>query len=137
MVIINEPFRKIGKGELGEIQRPFVEVLFFAKGREVWLPVAMLVDSGADYTMLPSSYAELLSIDCNRDCTPIITSGIGGSETVYIYRSQKIKINKWEYAIPIGFLERDSIPPLLGRLHCLEVLEVIFKKHRTILKNNG
>ncbi len=134
MQIINAPFKKVGKTKLGLISRPFVEVLLLIKTKTEWWPVEMLVDTGADYTMLPKRYAEILGIDLNIDCSTITTSGIGGAETVYIYKNLEIKIGKWNKKIPVGFLERDDIPALLGRLNCLEILEVIFKKHRTIFK---
>lgn len=134
MQIIKSPFKKIGKTDLGIIWRPFVNVSLLSEERKEWWPIEMLADSGADYTILPKRYADNLGIDLNIDCSSITTSGIRGSETVYIYKKLKIKINNWQKEIPVGFLERDDVPPLLGRLNCLEVLEVIFKKHQTIFK---
>jgi len=134
MQITQIPFKKIGKTELGMISRPFIDVALLSKIRQIWWPIEMLVDSGADYSMLPRKYADNLEIDLNADCTPLTTSGIGGSETIYLYKGLKIKINNWQKKIPVGFLERDDVPPLLGRLQCLESLEVIFKEHQTILK---
>lgn len=132
MQIIKTPFKKIGKTELGLISRPFIDVSLLAKGKKEWWPVEMLVDSGADYTMLPKRYAEIIGIDLNIDCSSITTSGIGGAETVYLYKNLEIKIGNWKKKIPVGFLERDNIPALLGRLQCLEILEIIFKEHQTI-----
>lgn len=132
MQIIKSHFKNIGKTKLGDIWRPFINVSLLSKKKKEWWPIEMLVDSGADYTMLPRRYAENLGIDLNINCSTITTSGIGGAETVYIYNNMEIKIGDWQKKIPIGFLERDDIPALLGRLKCLEVLEIIFKQYWTI-----
>lgn len=133
MQIIKSHFKNIGKTKLGVIWRPFINVSLLSKKKQEWWPIEMLVDSGADYTMLPRRYAENLGIDLNINCSTITTSGIGGAETVYIYNNMEIKIGDWQRKIPIGFLERDDIPALLGRLKCLEVLEIIFKQYWTVI----
>ncbi|MCX7785566.1 MAG: retroviral-like aspartic protease family protein [candidate division WOR-3 bacterium] len=132
MKIAEFPFRKIGKEYLGIIRRPYATVLIKGKNDE-WLPIEMIVDSGADYTLLPKRYAEILGIDL-IDCVPKTTLGVGGSETVYLYKSLTIRLGKWQKKIPVGFLERDDIPALLGRLEFIEALEVTFKNFNTIFR---
>jgi len=134
MEIARVPFKRICKTDLGMIFRPFIEVQLYVSKRKEWIPVEMLVDSGADYTMLPRRYAGILGIDLNTDCSAKITAGIGGSETMYMYKSLGIEINEWRKKIPVGFLSRDDVPPLLGRLKCLEVLEVVMRNRETIIK---
>lgn len=133
MEIIKVPFTNIGKGLIGIISRPYIPVSLFSVKRKDWIFVSMLVDSGADYTLLPRKYSIGLGIDLSKDCIAETTLGVGGSETIYIYKELKIKINNWQKKIPVGFLERDDVPPLLGRMQCLEALEVTFKKHQTFL----
>jgi predicted aspartyl protease len=134
MQIATFPFKKIGKTELGIIFRPYAEIHVFSIKRNSWIPVEVIVDTGADYTMFPKRYADLLGIDLNTECVSKTTLGIGGSETVYLYKALTIKIGSWQKNIPIGFLERDDIPALLGRLECMETLKVVFKKHQTIFE---
>ncbi|PIP17613.1 MAG: hypothetical protein COX43_03380 [Parcubacteria group bacterium CG23_combo_of_CG06-09_8_20_14_all_35_9] len=134
MQIAQFPFTKISKSYLGQIIRPYAEVLIFAKKRKIWLVTNMVIDSGADYTLLPKKYALALGIDLAKDCRAETTLGVGGSETVYLYKSLLVKINNWQNKIPVGFLERDDVPALLGRLEFIEVLRVIFENHRTIFE---
>jgi len=135
MLIGRFPFTKIGKGYLGVIFRPLVDVLVFAEEKNEWFPTRMVVDSGADYTLFPKRFAEFLGIDLLNDCFAQTSTGIGGSETVYLYKKGvKIKIREWEARIPVGFLERDDIPALLGRLKCLENIGVSFRNHQTIME---
>ena len=92
MLIAQFPFKKIGETELGKIFRPYAEISLFSERRKKWIPIELIVDTGADYTMLPKRYADLLKIDLNTECVPKTTLGIGGSETVYLYKSLGMKL---------------------------------------------
>ena len=131
MEIARFPFKRIGRSEMGVIFRPYAQIQMFSSRRHSWIPVEVIVDTGADYTMFPKRYADLLGIDLNAECLPKTTLGIGGSETVYLYKALKIRMGRWQKIVPVGFLERDDIPALLGRLECMEVLEVVFEKYET------
>lgn len=91
----------------------------------------MLVDTGADYTLLPHVYASHLGIRLDRDGHAFDTMGIGGSERVYLVRRWPMQLGPWRREIPLGFLTRNDIPPLLGRQTCLETFKLIFFGHRT------
>lgn len=72
-----------------------------------------------------------------KDCIPQETSGVGGKERVYLCKGVvRIKIGKWEEAIPIGILDRNDIPGLLGRLDCLDKLGLMMKDLTTILEKS-
>lgn len=131
MQLIKSPFSFIGKTKLGNVYRPYIIVLFYSKLIGKWLPIELVVDTGADYTLLPSRYATLLGIDLESDCYKEKTLGVGGSETVHQYPNLPVKINNWKKNIPVGFLGRDDIPALLGRLGCLEIMKLTFEKHST------
>jgi len=92
----------------------------------------MIVDSGADYTILPGYLSAQLGVDLTTDCQKHKTGGIGGEEYVYLFRNQKVKLGRWQGIIPCGFLARDDISPLLGRQDFLERFKVTFEKHQTI-----
>lgn len=94
----------------------------------------MIIDTGADYTLLPKRYAMILGIDIEKECLVETTLGIGGSETVYQYKDLPIRIGGWQRQIPVGFLERDDIPSLLGRLDCLELLRLVFEDRKSYLE---
>lgn len=92
----------------------------------------MIIDTGADYSLLPKYFAERLSIKLKKDCQLFKTAGIGGEEKVYFLNSLKVKIGSWERNIPVGFLDKDNIPPLLGRHLFLETFETIFSLKHTV-----
>lgn len=129
------PFTKVGKTYLGEVYRPYARIELSSDKIGEWVPIEAVVDTGADYTLLPRRYSFLLGIDLMADCLPETTLGVGGSETIYLYKKGvKVRLGDWKAEVPLGFLERDDVPPLLGRLGCLEVFELMFKDHTTFFK---
>ena len=96
-----------------------------------WIRVAMLVDTGADYTLLPHIYASHLGIRLDQAGHLFTTMGIGGSERVYLVRRWPMTIGTWRREIPLGFVARNDVPHLLGRQACLETFRLTLSKHRT------
>ena len=91
----------------------------------------MLVDTGADCTLLPHIYASHLGIRLDRQGRVFETVGVGGKERVYLIRAWPMELGPWRRDVPIGFLMRNDIPPLLGRQACLETFKLTLFRHRT------
>lgn len=117
---------------LGKIYRPIAQVFFFSQNKNRWYESWMIVDTGADYTLLPKYFSERLSINLEKDCKIFKTTGVGGKEKVYFLKRIKARLGRWERDIPVGFLDRDEIPPLLGRHKFLETFEVLFSSDHTL-----
>jgi predicted aspartyl protease len=119
-----------------KIKRPIIEVYFWSKLINDWLRYKMIADTGADYTVLPKYYAVDLGIDLNKDCVKKKTIGVGGDEIIYFLKNKtEIKISDKKIKIPVGFLNSDSIPPLLGREGCLNMLKVLFANFNTTIES--
>lgn len=120
---------------LGVTYRPMAEVGFWSEPDQSWLLVRMLIDTGADFTLLPKFWARLLGIDL-RDAQVERTSGLGGWEVVYFVPNVRVKLGEWERVIPVGFADSDRVPPLLGRHLFFETFETTFvgKSQITIKK---
>ena len=129
-------FEKAPSSIFGSVFRPIALVYFYAKKNDIWIPIWGIVDSGADYTLLPKGYAEKLGIDLIKDCEEYETFGIGGEEKSRIFRDGILRIGDWKRKAPIGFLQSNNVPPLFGRQGFLETLEVILKNHKTIFRLN-
>lgn len=125
--IASFPFTFVGSTKIGRIYRPYGIISVYSKSRKRWRSLEVIIDTGADYTLLPNKFSEFLGIDLQKDCVVETTLGVGGSETVYQYKNLPIKIGDLEMKIPVGFLERNDIPAFLGRLNCLENLRLVFK----------
>ena len=131
MTTLRFPFDKSPSEILGYVYRPIAKVHFWSRKINGWVEVIMIVDTGADYTLLPRFYATDLGIDLKKECKAHWTGGIGGREKVYLFRKAKVRLGKWERIVPIGFLDRDDIPPLLGRQGFLETFNVTLVNHST------
>lgn len=131
---VKSPFTYIGKTKLGKIFRPYIMISAYSKQKKEWQQIEMVIDTGADYTIFPKRFAEILGINLKSDCEIENTKGIGGTERVYQYSKLPCKIGNWQKEIPVGFLDRDDIPPLLGRLACLELMRLVFEKRKSIFE---
>lgn len=127
-------FEKATSSIFGSVFRPIALVYFYAEKTNIWIPVWGIVDSGADYTILPKGYAGKLGIDIVKDCEEHVTFGIGGEEKSKIFKKGILRIGNWKKKAPIGFLDSNDIPPLFGRQGFLETFEVILKNHKTIFR---
>lgn len=86
----------------------------------------MIVDSGADYTLLPRFMAEKLEVNVEQECRIFHTTGIGGTEKVYFLPKIQVQLGEFRRDIPVGFLDRNEIPSLMGRQLFMETLEIYF-----------
>ena len=128
---VSFPFRAESSRLFGVVRRPIAQVSFWSAARNIWIIYTMIVDTGADYTLLPLSAIEDLKLDLEKETRKDKTFGVGGSETVYLVKKYKIKIGERELIIPVGFLARDDIPPLLGRQECLDKFDLRFSRFIT------
>lgn len=130
-------FEYAGQGALGHVFRPVAKVSFKSPITEKWVIVWLIVDSGADYTILPRHFSEKLRISLEKDCRKDVTSGVGGKQVVYLYKSKiQVKLGSFERKVPLAFLDSDEVPPLLGRLDFLETFDTKFlKSHQVIFQD--
>jgi len=131
-MVLKFPFKKEQSFILGTIYRPVARVVFWSKREKNWLAVRMIVDTGADYTLLPRFMADRLGVNLEKDCQVFHTYGVGGGERVYFLPKTKVKLGDWERIIPVGFLERNEVPPLMGRHLFLETFETLFSSDHIV-----
>lgn len=129
---VSFPFKEEKSPIFGSIRRPIAQVLFKNLSGAFWQPVTMIVDTGADYTLLPRFLAAVLGISLAKDCKVMTTQGVGGRSNVYMLKKKiPVKIGEFERKVPVGFLDSNYIPPLLGRQEFFETFRVIFDKFKT------
>lgn len=114
------------------VKRPVAEVSVWSKLTHSWLNYSMLVDTGADYTVFPSYCSVDLGVHLPTECQQSKTSGVGGSVTVFFMKRQiRIKIGGRQLSIPAGFINTNTVPPLLGREACLNFFQLKFVNFHT------
>jgi len=134
---IKFPYEKIGKTAFGEIYHPVVKVTLKSPVIDKSVDIWMVVDTGADYTIIPRHFCEKLRISLEKDCFKDETMGVGGSQQVYFCKNKILAtIGPHKREIPLAFLDNNEIPALLGRLGFLETFNVEFTKtHHTLFKD--
>jgi len=104
---------------------------FWSEKFNRFLEFTLIIDTGADYTLFPHSKAFDLGINLEKECQEFKTFGIGGVEKVFLLPKIKMKLGESEKIVPVGFLKRDDIPPLLGRYKCLDAFSILFSSFIT------
>lgn len=124
-------FKHHQTAKLGDVSRPEVEVQLWSATDKEWQRYSMLIDTGADYTLLPRYIASMLGVKFNRTQLRE-TIGLGGAQKVFFIPEVRMKIGGVERIIPVGFVDSNQVPPLLGRHQALETFVVVLNKKKDI-----
>lgn len=106
------PFYFAEVEQLGKLFYPIVYIQL--KTHFGWQKFDFLVDTGADVTTLPYSFARTLGIDINK-LSRGNTQGIGGIMVNTWNLSIPIMIGNDEFTIHASIVKGNAIPPLLGK----------------------
>ena len=131
------PFEHVGKSFFGTVHRPIAKVSLLSASEKRWIDTWMVVDSGADFTILPRHLAQKLRISLESDCVKDATFGVGGEQSIFLCKNKiKAKIGDFERNIPLAFFDSNEVPALLGRLGFMETFDVEFlKTHSVVFKS--
>ncbi len=97
--MIEFPFLQRRSRNLGSILKPIIPASIIGPGREV--KAFMLLDSGADISMIPYSVGETIGLELDIS-TRSEVQGIGEATVPYVLGQVKIKIENFEIAARIG-----------------------------------
>ena len=127
-------FQYKGSSPLGEIYRPIAKVSIKSPNDKDWTLVWMIVDTGADFSILPNHFSADFGISLDDDCWKDTIKGVGGEQTIFLCKKRfHVKIDNVERYIPIAFFNNDEVPPLMGRLGFIETFDTEFLKNRTVV----
>ncbi len=131
------PFEKGEKNFFGSVYRPIAKVSFKSPKENLWTDTWMIVDTGADFTILPQFLSENLGISLEEDCIKEVTAGVGGEQAIYLCKTKiKARIGSLERNVPLAFFDSNEVPALLGRLGFLETFDTEFlKTHVVVFKD--
>ena len=130
------PFEKVPSEIFGRLYRPIARASFWSSRLKEWWEVVGIVDSGADYTLLPLFYADQLGVNLKKDCSLKTARGVGGEERVFLCPKLRVSFLGERLMIPVGFLNQNNFPPLLGRYQFLDKFKVTFYRHQTYFECN-
>ena len=131
------PFKNEGVSSFGHIYRPVAKVNLMSLRENVSVDVWMVVDTGADYTIIPRHFARKLRISFEKDCVKDTTFGVGGEQTIYFCKKKILaSIGHLQRTTPLAFFDSNEVPALLGRLGFLETFDTEFlKSHEVLFKD--
>ncbi|MEK9149089.1 MAG: retropepsin-like aspartic protease [Candidatus Desantisbacteria bacterium] len=87
----------------------------------------LLVDSGADITLIPKKVGKELGFTLKEGEEPDSLGGVTGS-TPIVYRQLKIRIGKFEFDAPVAWALEERVPFLLGREVVFDKFNIEFKQ---------
>lgn len=131
-------YEPVGKSHFGIIWRPIAKVVLTSPvDPKIQVAVWTIVDTGADYTILPEHFAQKLRISLEKDCWNETTFGVGGAQPVYFLKRKVIaQLGDCIRHIPLAFFATNEVPALLGRLGFMETFDVEFlKSHQVVFKD--
>lgn len=120
------PYQKEKSKLFGKILRPLIE--FEIKTNIGWVTVMGYLDSGADITLLPLSFAKALGIKIEDEEVKEI-KGIGDSAVSVVIKEVQLKIGNVELKASVGIALIEEVPYLLGRKDIFNKFRVIFEEY--------
>lgn len=120
------------KTNLGNV--PDVEIPVSLLTKNGYQSVIFLLDTGADFTMLPKHVAEWLGIDLTS-CPQHRSYGIEGSKGVRVWVTKiHIKICTHELEIRCLFSENEACPYIIGRADIFSHFSILFDNNDRKIK---
>lgn len=105
---------------------PDVKIPVFLFTKLGYQPVAFLLDTGADFTMLPKHLAEWVGVNLNS-CPQDRSFGIEGNKGIKVWLAKiQVKICRHELEIRCLFSDNDACPYLLGRADIFSHFNILF-----------
>ncbi len=121
--------KKVRTPEIGEIWIPTAEIELITDKKNYFCE--MIVDSGADITLVPRSLGEFLGFSFAKEKIREIR-GIGEQAIPYVIRSINIKIGKYLFKSRIGIALIEEIPLILGRLDVFDHFDIELKQNSKV-----
>lgn len=124
-------FREGHSRIFGKVFRPFTSVTLKNGGKET--SQFMLVDSGADLTLISKSVGDYLGLTLTSD-EIIEVKGVGERGIPVVLKKVNIKIGDKEVETTLAWSLVEEIPLLLGRKDIFNNFEITFKDNKTIFR---
>ena len=131
--MITFPFKRRQSKRLGEVLKPLIPVRLV--GPESSETVLMLLDSGADLSLIPYSVGEAIGLEPDMSRRSEI-QGVGEGSVPYILSRVQISIGATEVPVRIGWTLIEEVPLLLGRLDVFRHFAIEFRtfENKILLK---
>lgn len=135
MTMVKFPYTERFHTLFGTIKRPVITLLLHSDLFDQWLILNdVLVDTGADISVIPLSLGQILVDDIEHG-EPIHLGGVLSSGVVFnafVHRVQA-KLDDIAFEMPAAIALSDTIPPIFGRREALDRFNVHFLKGQQLI----
>ena len=114
----------------GTVHRPSAKV-YLRTSRRTWMPHYMLVDTGADFSLIPKLIGDVLGLMKSATDRPHRAGAVGGWIWV-IMRRIRIRVGDREFEADVGWAQTNDAPLLLGRADVFDHFRVSFDQKERI-----
>ncbi len=133
MIAVRFPYQQDKSALFGKIYRPLIE--FEVRVDDDWIPIAGILDSGADVTLLPKSFLEAFCFEPAKEEVKE-ARGIGEGRIPVVIKTIRIRFAGIEFDCRIAIALVEDVPYILGREDIFDNFEIIFRqKHKEIIVN--
>ena len=124
------PLRE-GKTDLGKIWDPTIPVSI--KTRFGYEPYDFLLDTGADFTMLPVTFADVLELKLS-DLPKSRSYGIEGHGVAVFVAPITLKLGEFPFKVRALLSANESTPLILGRQGLFDRFNIHFDNRRKVIR---
>jgi hypothetical protein len=130
---IEFPYAKEESGVFGSVMRPRIIMDLFSIPRAEWLPIDdVLVDTGADLSVLPRFIGELLVKDTTDGKYSEIKGVIPGTTLVAYVHQILARVGSLEFEAPVAIADSNDVPVIFGRVDGLDRFDANFLNGETV-----
>lgn len=116
----------------GKIYKPLVYIEIFSEKHDIWCGIdKVLVDTGADISIIPKNMGELIVNTIESGRKAIIKGVTAGELSIHIHKL-RIKVAGKEFESPVAIADTDDVPSVLGRFEALDIFNAEFTKGKEL-----
>ncbi len=119
------PFDKKLSKRFGEVLEPTIPVTVVGPKQDI--EVLMLIDSGADISLLPASIAELIGLQLDMKNQREVY-GLGEGGVPYVLSPVTLRIRDVETSVRVAWALAEDVPFVLGRLDVFRRFAIEFRE---------
>ena len=119
------------RSSLGSMLRPMADIILQVDSQKV--EVTMLIDSGADITMIPFRFGKALGLKQTLSDKIMEIKGVSGSGVSYILKKVTLRINGKLLNIRLAWALIEEVPLLLGRMDIFNKFKITFDENKGLI----
>jgi predicted aspartyl protease len=132
------PYKEEDSKIFGKIKRPRIDFDVYSEEKKEWIAIGeVLVDTGADLTVLPRNIGELVVEDITVGQYVEIKGVVPSAVLIAFIHRLKIKIDSYEFRQRVAIADSNNVPTIFGRVDGLDRFKAYFNGNDLVLEWKG